>query len=93
MKMNIITQATSPYEPGRGSFPVSLTIGPACGLPGEYQFPTDSASLLRLLHRQTDLPEYVLEQFEGTLNVCRSAKLTGVELSDQVLTKIGYFID
>jgi hypothetical protein len=93
MRMNLITQAVYPYEPGRGTFQVSLTIRPACGLPGEYQYPTDSASLLRLLHKQTDLPESVLERFEGNLTLCRSAKLLGVELSDQVLTKIGYFVD
>jgi hypothetical protein len=46
-----------------------------------------------MLHRQTDLPTPVLEQFEGSLHERRSAKLLGVELSDQVLTKIGYFID
>jgi hypothetical protein len=93
MRMNLITQAINPFESGRGSFQVSLTIRPACGLPGEYQFPTDSASLVRLLHKQTDLPESVIERFEGNLNLCRSAKLLGVELSDQVLTKIGYFTD
>jgi hypothetical protein len=93
MRVNLITQVLSPSQPGRGSFPVSLTIRPACGLPGEFQFPTDSDSLLRMLHRQTDLPTPVLEQFEGSLHERRSAKLLGVELSDQVLTKIGYFID
>ncbi len=93
MRMNLITQAVPPFESVRGPFPVSLTIRPACGLPGEYQFPTDSASLLRLLHKQTDLPESVIERFEGNLNLCRQAKLLGVELSEQVLTKIGYFTD
>jgi hypothetical protein len=93
MRVNLITEVLSPFQSGHGSFPVSLTIRPACGLPGEFQFPTDSDSLLRMLHKQTDLPSPVLERFEGNLNERRSAKLLGVELSEQVLTKIGYFID
>jgi hypothetical protein len=93
MRVNLITQALSPFRSGPGSFQVSLTIRPACGLPGEYQFPTDSASLLRLLRQQTDLPSTVLQRFEGSLNATRSAKLLGVELSEGLLTKIGYFID
>jgi hypothetical protein len=93
MRVNLITQALSPFQPGPGSFQVSLTIRPACGLPGEYEYPTDSASLLRLLHKQTDLPESVLERFEGSLSTYHCARLLGVELSEQVLTKIGYFVD
>jgi len=93
MRVNLITQALSPFTSGSGSFQVSLTIRPACGLPGEYQYPTDSASLLRLLHQQTDLPSSVLEKFKGNLSESHSARLLGVELSEQVLTKIGYFVD
>jgi hypothetical protein len=93
MRVNLITQAVSPSQSGRGSFQVSLTIKPACGLPGEYQYPTDSASLLRMLHQQTDLPASVLQKFEGNLSACQNARLLGVELSEQVLTKIGYFVD
>ena len=93
MRMNLITQALHPIPSGRGSFQVSLTLRPACGLPGEYQFPTDSASLMRMLQQQTDLPAWVLQRFEGNLSESRSATLLCVELSEQVLTKIGYFID
>ena len=93
MRMNLITQALSPLPVGPGSFQVSLTLKPACGLPGEYQYPTDSASLMRLLRQQTDLPSSVIERFEGSLSTMRNAKLLGVELSELVLTKIGYFVD
>ena len=93
MRVNLITQALSPFKSGPGSFQISLTIKPACGLPGEYQYPTDSASLLRLLHQQTDLPDSVLQRFKGSLTQFHSARLLGVELSEQVLTKIGYFVD
>jgi hypothetical protein len=53
----------------------------------------DSAALLRLLRNQTDLPGYVLENFAADLRRLPAARLKGVELSDSVLTDIGYFID
>ncbi len=79
--------------PGTGTIPLSLTIRPACGLPGDYEYPTDSAALLLMLRKQTDLPGYVLQSFEQDLHSSRGARLLGVDLSDSVLTKIGYFID
>jgi hypothetical protein len=73
--------------------PLTLTIRPACGIPGDYECSTDSATLLHLLRRQTDLPGYVLEDLEAKLRLPTGTRLTGVELSDSVLTDIGYFID
>ena len=48
---------------------------------------------MRMLRQQTDLPSSVIECFEGSLSASHNAKLLGVELSEQVLTKIGYFVD
>jgi hypothetical protein len=93
MKVNLITQVSVPSASGRTSIPVSLTIRPACGLPGEYQYPTDSASLMRMLRLKTDLPATVLHRFEGELLSATRARLLGVELSERVLTDIGYFVD
>jgi hypothetical protein len=62
-------------------------------LPGDYECPIDSAALLRMLRQQTDLPAYVLQQFEQDLRAPLGARLLGVDLSDSVLTNIGYFID
>ncbi len=76
-----------------GAIPLSLTIRPSCGVPGEYSYPTDSKSLLSLLSRKTSLPESVLRRFLGDLYASSKARLLGVELSDQVLTDMGYFID
>ena len=80
-----------PVSPG--TIPLSLTIRPACGLPGDYQYPTDSAALLRMLHKQKDLPASVLQRSEETLYASSSARLLGMELSDRVLTEIGYFVE
>jgi hypothetical protein len=93
MRINIITQPSDRCKSLAGTIPLSLTIRPACGLPGDYEYPTDSEALLLLLRQQTNLPAYVLERFEKNLRAQSSARLLGVELSDSVLTKIGYFID
>ena len=93
MRVNLITKTSRQPRPAFGTVPLSLTIRPACGLPGDYEFSTDSTELLRMLHRQTDLPDSVLRRFEESLFASPSTKLMGVELSEQVLTEIGYFVD
>jgi hypothetical protein len=93
MRVNLITEPASRTNLGKGKFPLSLTIRPASGFPGEYQFPTDRETLMRLLRQETDLPAHMLERFDGKLVTKVSARLLGVELGDSVLTEIGYFID
>src|SRR4051794_7638396 len=93
MRVNIVTQSSGRWEPGAGTIPVSLTIRPACGLQGDYQYETDSAALLKLLRRETDLPATALERFEEDLYAFFVARLRAVELSERVLTEIGYFTD
>ena len=93
MRVNLITEPSLPTKSRKGKVRLSLTIRPASGFPGEYQFPTDSGSLMRLLRQKTNLPASALERFEGKLVTKVSARLLGVELGDQVLTEIGYFID
>jgi hypothetical protein len=93
MRVNLITRPSGCSQSGAGTIPLSLTIRPACGLPGDYEYPTDSAALLRLLRQQTDLPFDELQRFENNLRASIGARLMGVELSDNVLTNIGYFID
>ena len=91
MRMNLITEVAG--DPASGTIPLSLTIRPACGLPGDYEYPTDSNSLIRMLRAQTDLPGTVLQRFEDELRAGSHPKLLGVELSEQILTPLGYFID
>jgi len=93
MRVNLSTRSSNPAASGPGTIALSLTIRPACGLPGDYECATDSAALLRLLRRQTDLPDSVLQRFEENLHTPMGARLLGVELSERVLTDIGYFID
>jgi hypothetical protein len=93
MRVNLITQPSVPSTSYDRAIPLSLTIKPACGLPGDYELATDSAALMRLLRKQTDLPASVLQRFEGKMWDATGARLLGVELSDRLLTDIGYFID
>jgi hypothetical protein len=93
MRVNLSTRPSHGPEADAGTIPLSLTIRPACGLPGDYECPTDSATLLRLLRRQTDLPDSILQRFEENLRTSVGARLLGVELSERVLTEIGYFVD
>jgi hypothetical protein len=48
---------------------------------------------MRLLRQKTNLSGSVLEKFESKLYALSGARLLGVELSESVLTDIGYFID
>ena len=93
MRVNLSTRPSGRSEPNAVTIPLTLTIRPACGLPGDYECATDSAALLRLLRRRTDLPGYVLECFEKNLRIPLGARLLAVELSESVLTDIGYFIE
>ena len=93
MRVNLITQMANTFEFGAKTVPLTLTIRPSCGLPGDYHYATDSAALLRMLHKKTDLSFDTIKQFEGEIYSNPSARLLSVELSESVLTEIGYFID
>jgi hypothetical protein len=93
MRMNLITKAGDRHNSSDGKWHVSLTIRPSCGLPGDYQFPTDLAALMKLLRKETNLPEPVLERFECDVYASLGGRLLGVELSERLLSDIGYFVD
>jgi hypothetical protein len=86
--MNFIALASA-----YASEPISLTIRPACGVPGDFSYSTDCTSLLRLLRRETELRSAVLERFQKELAMTKSARLHGVEMSERALTQIGYFVE
>jgi hypothetical protein len=93
MRVNLITQSSASSTLGKGAIPLSLTIRPAYRLPGDYQYLTDSAAILQMLRQHTDLPTTVLKRFEGDMYASVKAQLLGVELSESLLTDIGYFVD
>ena len=91
MRVNLITHSTQSLRSG-GAIPLSLLICPACGISGDYECQTDSIALIEMLAAETDLPSAVLDRFEGKFKAPAGARLLGVELSERILTKIGYFI-
>lgn len=93
MRFNLVTHPSIQTPANAGAFPLSLTLRPSCGIPGEYTFPTDSNSLLRLLRTATDLPDAVVWRFLGDACAKAKALLPGVELNDETLQRIGFFVD
>ncbi len=91
MRMNLIAQHPATSEESAAT--ILLTIRPSCGIPGDYQFKTTSASLMLMLHKKTELSFDALSRFEGEVCSYPCARLIAVEMSDEILTEIGYFID
>ncbi len=91
--MNLLAQPSAPYRSGMMTLPISLTMKPACGVPGDYLYSTDSKALLRLLKHSTELSAPVLNKFEGDMYTSSTSKLLGVELRESVLEDLGYFVD
>ena len=93
MRVNLFANIAPTRAQEAGPSIVSLTIKPACGLPGTYEYKTDSAALLNMLHRRTDLNGAVLSEFKKNLQTLPQVKLLGVDIKDQALEEIGYFVD
>lgn len=90
--MNLSARAMPSHNLDLSEDRVTLTIRPACPLPGDFSFITNADSLRRLL-RLTDLPSTVLERFEKGIWSPKGATLPAVEISEKTLAQIGYFVD
>lgn len=94
MRFNLVTQSSMSTINGEAAIiPLSLTLRPSRGGPGEYTYSTDSFTLLRLLEAGTDLSSEILRRFMRDIAACAKARLLGVELSDEMLRVIGFFVD
>jgi hypothetical protein len=96
MRVNLNARAVPSYSSGLSDLPenaILLTVRPACLLPGDYSYTTNSHSLLRMLRQRTDLPSTVLDRFESGIYSPKGADLLAVEISEKTLTEIGYFVD
>lgn len=93
MRMNLIARHSGNSEEGAANVALALTLRPACGLPGDYQFKTTSTSLMKMLRKGTELSLDTLAGFEGQVLSCPSARLMGIDMSEAILTEIGYFVD
>jgi hypothetical protein len=93
MRMNLNARAVPAHHSDLPGNNILLTIRPACPLPGDHSYTTNSDSLLRMLRQKTDLPSTVLEKFEMGFYSPKGANLLAVEFSEKTLTEIGYFVD
>ncbi|MEA2544495.1 MAG: hypothetical protein QOH35_5861 [Acidobacteriaceae bacterium] len=96
MRMNLHARAIVSHGSDLSDLPqnaVLLTVKPACLLPGDYSYTTNSDSLLRMLRQRTDLPSTVLDKFEMGIWSPKGANLPAVEISEKTLTEMGYFLD
>jgi hypothetical protein len=92
MRFNLISTVAFPFA-GSGSMPLSLTLRPSRGLPGDYTVSTDFDRLLSMLRRGTTLSKIALTGFRKELQTRKCARLLAVEMTDELLTEIGYFVD
>ena len=94
MRVNLITEPLSSPLGTRDPLPIFLTITPAYPvLGGDYRCQIEGPALMGLLRDETNLPATALDRFEGRLGTPVGARLLSVELSDNTLTNIGYFVD
>jgi len=72
---------------------VILRISPSRPVPGDYTCSHDGDRLMKMLRKNTDLPTSVLERFKSEMCRPSGGRLLGVDLDDQALKEVGYFID
>ena len=92
MRFNLITESST-ADRGAATIALSLTLRPSRGAPGQYTYSTDSRAVLHLLEFGTDLSSEVLRRFMRDIYAAATARLLGVELDDEVLRSIGFFVD
>jgi hypothetical protein len=92
MRVNI--RARLPHQQANDfrTLPLAVTIETARGLKANYQHATTAAELLHLLDKRTDLNAAVLDRFREELKFTHAAKLSDIEMSEEVLEAIGFFI-
>jgi hypothetical protein len=93
MRMNLITSRVNSTNRPPEAVRYSLTVKSAYGFPGEFQMQTTRAQLLKLLKNKTQLGATKIERFDRSLGTAAGARLLDVELSEDLLTEIGYFIE
>lgn len=93
MRFTITAKASSSPSPGSSTRPLSVTLKPAGKSVGAYEYSSDSAALLRMLRRDTEINGFELAAFTGDLRARSNAQLHRVPLKDGVLREVGFFID
>lgn len=94
MRISLEAKAPLPMSLSRtNNVSLSVTIKPANNVVGSFEFQTDSEALMQLLKKKTDLSGYVLDAFRSDLEISTLGRIRALNLKDEVLEEIGYFID
>ncbi len=92
MRVNIKARLPHQQASDFRTLPVAVTIENSRGLKANYQHATTAAELLHLLDKRTDLNAAVIDRFREELKFTHAAKLSDIEMSEEVLEAIGFFV-
>ena len=92
MRVNIKARLPHQQASDFRTLPVAVTIENSRGLRANYQHATTAAELLYMLDKRTDLNAAVIDRFREELKFTHAAKLSDIELSEEVLEQIGFFV-
>jgi hypothetical protein len=92
MRVNIRARSPQQQASDFRTLPLAVTIENSRGIKANYQHATTAAELLHLLDKRTDLNAAVLDRFREELKFTHTAKLSDIEMSDEVLEAIGFFV-
>jgi hypothetical protein len=92
MRVNIRARLPHQQASDFRTLPVAVTIENSRGLKANYQHATTAAELLHLLDKRTDLNAAVIDRFREELKFTHAAKLSDIEMSEEVLEAIGFFV-
>ncbi len=93
MRMNLFAQIPAGQYKAFETLSLTLTLKSAVGLPGQSELRTTPPELFRLLDQQADVNQASLERFRKELREAHQAKLRNVQLSEETLEALGFFID
>ena len=92
MRMNIRARMPKQFSQDYRTVPLFVTLETARGLRANYQRSTTAQELLEMLDKRTDLNSADLDRFRQELRLAKDAKLTDVEMSEELLGSLGFFV-
>ncbi len=93
MRVTLAALASERHSSRSYDVPVLVQVQPSRGMQGQHSYKTDTYALRSMLKRRTDLSGLAIDGFISQLKSASGARLSGVELNDQTLREIGYFVD
>jgi hypothetical protein len=92
MRVHLSARALPGLEPAN-PHPVLLTIRSAHWISSHAEHRTTAPELLGLLRRRTEVNALILERFHHELRERQNARLFNIDLKDDVLEQLGFFLD